>query len=78
MSPGERMKHIRESVGISVIDAAVEFGITISRLERMENNKLPLSFMVAIQAAHLYKCDLEDFSERSGRSLPPNKRLHIN
>jgi transcriptional regulator with XRE-family HTH domain len=75
MTAGDRLKYFRESAGISVIDAAVEFGIPISKLERMENNRFPVSFEVVTQAAQLYNCSLEDFSALRNRPLPPTERL---
>lgn len=76
MTAGDRMKYFREAAGISIVDAAVEFGIPISRLERMENNRLPLSFEVVMHAAQLYGCALDDFSELRNRPLPPSTRVH--
>lgn len=77
MSPSERMKHIRESVGISSIDAAVEFGISISKPSepnRAEQDPAPLD--VACAAAHLYTCKLEDFRALQG-GCSTKGRLHI-
>lgn len=71
------VQKMRDPAQVS-IDAAVEFGISISKLDRIEQNKIPLRWDVACAAAHLYTCKLEDFSAPYNRNLPPKGRLHIN
>lgn len=78
MTVGDRLKYFRELAGISVVDAARELGISITQLERMENDTLAISFDQAIDAAHLYRCSLDDFSVLRNRPLPPHPRSHIN
>ncbi len=77
MTEGDRLKYFRERAGISIVDAAVEFGIPISKLERMENNRFPVSFDVVDHAAQLYQCTLDDFSVLRNRPLPPGKPLRV-
>ena len=82
ISHPNRLRHWRRSASFTQINLAVESGVSLATINRLENHPLPTSFQTAERLAVALDCRVEDIfpfleeNEKEGGSVmrcPQNK-----
>lgn len=71
MHEGERIRRIRESLGLQQKYVAAEVGVTPSVLNRVEKGWTTLNYRLAVRLARLFNCDVGAFDDGLGGPLRP-------
>ena len=71
MHEGDRIRRIRESLGLQQKYVAAELGVSPSTINRIEKGLVALSYRMAVRLARLFNCDLGAFDDSLGGPLRP-------
>ena len=66
MNHGERIKRIREALGLLKKTVAQELGVSPATYGRLESEEIPLLYDRAVKLARYFRCSTDDFDEMLG------------
>lgn len=70
-----RLKKVRENLGLSMEEVALRMGFSKSRYEQIENSKKAPGIYIALRLAHVLGCDVNDLFQLKIAVRPEKRSL---